>query len=92
MKTRTMAVLGAVTVAGVLTLVGCGKNPDVPPAAGVGQRTGAALDRAAEKTADAAKAATEATKAAADNAVEKTGEGLEKAGSAMEKTGENLQK
>jgi hypothetical protein len=91
MKTDMARGLGiaAVVVAGAVAMVACGKNPE---SAGVGERTGAALDRAAVKTVDATKAAAAATKDATGRAVEKTGEVLEKSGAAVEKTGENMQK
>lgn len=87
MNTVKISAVVSIAVAGIVVLVGCGKKPegDAAKAPGVGERTGAALDRAAEKTAAEARDG-------ANIAVEKTGEALEKAGEALEKTGENLQK
>jgi uncharacterized lipoprotein NlpE involved in copper resistance len=61
MKIGMVKVLGIAAVAGTLSLVGCDNKPG--STAGVGERTGAALDKAAEKTGEA---------------VEKTGAGLQK--------------
>ena len=70
--------VGAVAVAVAVAFPGCGRQPGK---AGVGERTGTALDNAAAKTKDVA-----------GQAVEKTGEALEKAGAAVEKTGTKMQK
>ena len=93
MKIEPIKIFGVVTMAGAFVLAGCKPKSDAeaPPAAGVGERTGAALDRAADKTAETAKAAAAKTKVVAGKTVEKTGEALEKAGAAVEKTGEDLQ-
>jgi hypothetical protein len=79
----------AVVVVGAVTMVACGNRCEQP---GVGERTGAAMDRAAEKTVEAAKATAAATKEAAGKAVEKTGKVLETSGAAVEKTGADMQK
>jgi uncharacterized lipoprotein YehR (DUF1307 family) len=102
MKLDMARMTGIMVVAVVVAvaMVGCGKEPESP---GVGERTGAALDKAAaktvvvatnvaEKTTEVAKKTAAATKDAAGKAVEKTGEAMEKAGGAVEKTGENMQK
>ena len=80
MKTQRIRLLrcGAVAVALAVVAVGCGQQSGQ---AGVGERTGVAIDKAAAKTKDAA-----------GQAVEKTGEALEKAGSAVDKTGTKMQK
>ena len=84
MKSKRILWVALVAVAGALALAGCRpKNASEP--AGVGERTGAAIDRAAEKTVDK-------TKDFAETAVEKTGEALEKAGTAVQKTGADMQK
>jgi len=93
----------AVVVCG-LAVAGCKpkSESEATGTAGFGERTGIALDNAAEKTAevtsnavdktvDAAKATGTATKEVAGKVVEKTGEVLEKAGSAVERAGENMQ-
>ena len=84
----------AVAVAGAMALAGCRQKPaaEQSKTVGVGERAGAALDKAAEKTAEAGKAAATTTKEAAGKVVEKTGEVLEKAGAATEKAGANMQK
>lgn len=63
---------------GLMCLTGC---DDAPSAAEVGEKTGEALDAAAEKTVDLT-----------GKALNKTGEALQKAGAAVENTGENMQK
>ncbi len=101
-KVKKMVWVVSVALLGSLLLSSCGPKKDTEPA-GVGERTGAAIDRAAEKTkdtansvsektADAAKKTVKATKDFTGAAVEKTGEVLEKAGAAVEKTGEDMQK
>lgn len=86
--TRILGVL-AVALVGVLAMTGCGKKADGTP--GVAEKTGAAVDNAADKTVDAAKSVAEKTKDVAGQAVEKTGEVMEKAGAAVEKTGAGMQ-
>lgn len=88
MKLKIARLLSMMTITGAMMTVGCGKNSETQ---GVGERTGAALDKAAEKTAAAAQATAEKTKDVAGKAVEKTGEVLEKAGEAVENTGSNMQ-
>ena len=80
MKINGVRILGIGALAATLALagVGCGQQSGK---AGVGERTGVALDKAAAKTKDAA-----------GQAVEKTGEALGKAGAAVEKTGTKMQK
>ena len=83
MKNDMTKMLRIVAIIGVVAVAGCCKKSDSEPpkTAGVGERTGAALDKAAEKTKDVA-----------GKVVEKTGEALQKAGAATERTGENMQK
>ncbi len=90
MKTNIGITLIIIAVAGVLTLTGCSKKNQ--PQAGVGERTGAALDEAAKKGAAKAEAVAETVKDAAGKAVDKTGEVVEKVGEAVDKAGEKLQK
>jgi uncharacterized lipoprotein YajG len=79
MKIYRMRFAGvAVALIGVLFLTGC---DDPPTAAEVGQKTGAALDKAADKTVEFT-----------GKALDATGEGMKKAGSAVENTGENMQR
>ena len=87
MKIDVARMLGIVTVVGALAVVGCTQKSELEPSkpAGVGERTGAALDKAAERT-------VEVVTNVAGKVVVKTGEVLEKAGAATEKTGENMQK
>ncbi|MBN2685164.1 MAG: BON domain-containing protein [Pontiellaceae bacterium] len=61
-----------------MCITGC---DEAPSAAEVGEKTGEALDTAAEKTVDLT-----------GKALNKTGEALQKAGEAVENTGENMQK
>lgn len=68
----------------MLTLsVGCHKNKD---AAGPGERAGASIDRAADKTGDALHRAAVKTDAAAHKAVTATGEAFERAGQKLKGT------
>jgi len=72
------AFIGVVSlVVGLVSLTGC---DHAPTAAEVGQKTGAALDTAADKTVEFT-----------GKALEETGEGLQKAGAAVEHTGANMQ-
>lgn len=94
MKINAIRILQMTAIAFVsaVMLVGCKpKSNPSPQAPGIGERTGAAIDRATEKTTDAAKSTAETAKDVAGQAVEKTGEVLKKAGKAVEKTGTNMQ-
>lgn len=72
------AFIGVVSlVVGLVSLTGC---DNAPTDAEVGQKTGAALDTAADKTVEFT-----------GKALEETGEGLQKAGAAVEHTGANMQ-
>lgn len=92
MKMDRTRVLSVVALASLVALIGCKQNSESKPAPseGVAERTGAALDTAAEKTRDAAKATAAATREMTDKAVEKTGEALEKAGDAVQNTGAKM--
>ena len=105
MNTILTRVLGIAMVTGAVAVTGCGQNPEpeAPKPAGAMERTGAALDRAkdktvevatnvAAKTAAAAKATAAATKDLTGQAVEKTGDAVEKAGTAVEKAGTTVEK
>lgn len=89
MKTQTSITLSIIAMVGALTVTGCGKNDQQ---VGVGERAGAALDDAAEKSATKAEAAAETVKETTGKVVEKTGEMMEKAGEAVDNAGEKLQK
>ncbi len=104
MKISAINILGIIVAVGVVATVGCKQksSSETTPMAGVGEKAGAALDRAAEKTVEmatnvaektgeAAKTTAEAAKNVAGQAVEKTGAALEKAGAATEKTGAGMQ-
>ena len=79
-KVKKVLLMVSLAVVGSFLVAGC-RPKDASDPSGVGERTGAAIDRATEKTKDMAGAA-----------VEKTGEVLEKAGTAVEKTGTDMQK
>ena len=84
MKKQTNKIKCAMTATvlglGVMYIItGCGNN--APTAAEVGQKTGEALDTAADKTVDLT-----------GKALDKSGEALKKAGEAVDNTGENIQK
>jgi hypothetical protein len=87
---RTIWIVLLVIAAGAVVTFIYRQKPD--SAASLGERTGVAIDRAVEKTADAAEGTIDATKNAASKAVEKTGEALENAGEAVEKTGADIRK
>jgi hypothetical protein len=89
MKTKLGVTLSIIAGLGILTVTGCGKKPQDP---GVGERTGAALDEAAKKSAAKAEVLGEKVKDGTGKALEKTGEVMEKAGEAVDKAGEDLQK
>ncbi|MDD2599783.1 MAG: hypothetical protein PHO37_11220 [Kiritimatiellae bacterium] len=89
MKITKFKTIGVVATVIAVAVAGCGRNPEDE---GVGERTGAALDSAAESTADAAKTTGKKIKEVTGQAVEKTGEVIEKAGAAVEKAGDGMQK
>ncbi len=89
MKMITMG--GVALMAGSVIVGGCSRTSEPDGAPGVGERSGAAVDNAAGKTADAAKAAGVKTKEVTGVAIEKTGEVMEKAGKKMDETGEKMQ-
>ena len=100
MKMDMIRVLGVVAVASAVAAVGCRRKSESEPA-GMAERTGAAVDTAAEKTVETgaavvektvegAKATAAATKEVAGKAVEKTGEALEKTGAAIESAGAGM--
>ncbi len=100
MKINPISCAGIAAIFGILFLTGC---DNAPKAAEVGEKTGAALDKAAEKTVELTGKAAEKTGAALDKAAEKTveltgkaldatGDGLKKAGAALENAGEKMQK
>lgn len=89
-KVKQILLMVSIAVVGSLILVGCRPKP-VADSPGIGERTGAAIDRATDKSVDAAQSTMEATKEMAGAAVEKTGEVLEKAGTAVEKKGADMQ-
>ncbi len=84
MKKQWIGMTGMLAVAVMVAsvLAGCGKKND---SSGPMERTGAAMDEAAAKTA-------ETTRDATDKTVEASADALKKAGAAVERTGENLQK
>ncbi len=90
MKTTTGIALSIIVVTGIFAITGCGKKTESGP--GVGERTGAAIDEAAKKSAEKAEDVAEKVKDATGKAVEKTGEAMEKAGAAVDKAGADLQK
>ncbi len=85
-----MSMLGVTLVAGVVIISGCGKADPAAEKTGIGERSGAAIDNATAKTADAARSVAAKTKDVTGKALEKTGEAMENAGEAMERTGEDM--
>ena len=103
MKIDILKILSVVAVAGVVTVTGCGKKSDMMPESGSAEKAGVALDKAVDKSMDAAgkaadktgsavKKAAAATKDATGKVVEKTGSAVKKTGAAVEKTGTDMQK
>jgi len=93
MKANIVITLSILATVGILTLISCSKkNPPKNASAGVGERTGVALDEAAKKSAEKAETTVEAIKENTKKVIEKTGEVIEKAGAAVEKSGVELQK
>lgn len=97
MKIDLARMLGIVAVAGVVVVGGCCQKSESEPTktAGVAERTGAAVDKAAEKTAEAVNTAVEKTGEAVKKTAAATkdaaGQAIEKTGAAVEKTGANMQ-
>ncbi|MBF0545031.1 MAG: hypothetical protein HQM08_11380 [Candidatus Riflebacteria bacterium] len=82
MKLNSVLNLGILVIflAGSLFAAGCDNNSAPKSNSGPAEKVGAALDKAVQKTGNAANKATE-----------KAGEVLEKVGAAVEKTGANMQ-
>ena len=93
MKKQWVLILGGAAVASAVVLSGCSRNakPVEDGAPGTGERSGAAVDTAVDRTVDAAKTTGAAAKDMTGKALEKTGETLEKAGAAMEGSGTRMQ-
>lgn len=93
MNRTKISVLWAL-VMGMAIGAGCKKKSQPTPegAPGFGERTGAALDEAAEDTGEAVKSAATATKEFTGKVIEKTGDALKTSGNAAEKTGADMQK
>ncbi len=88
---KTIRMVGVALVAASVIAGGCSRSSEPAGTPGVGERSGAAVDKAADKTADAAKAVAVKTKEVTGKAIEKTGELMEKAGESMDETGEKMQ-
>jgi len=89
--TRRLGVVIGVAVA-VAVVTGCSRKPQAESAEsadspGMAERTGAALDQAADRTADAMEATGKAAKDLTGRAIERTGEVMEKVGESLEQTG-----
>jgi hypothetical protein len=88
MKLNLVMLLGIGVVVGGMAVSGCKQQSDDAP--GVGERTGAALDEAAEDAAEATRDAAEATRDATEDVVEETGDAMEAAGEKLEEAGEEM--
>jgi len=88
---KTIRMVGVALVAASVIAGGCSRSSEPAGTPGVGERSGAAVDKAAGKTADAARAVGEKTKEVTGKTLEKTGEVMESAGESMDDTGENMQ-
>ena len=93
MKTQIIRYLGVTAIVSVGAAVGCQRQSEtgMDDAPGVAERTGTALDQAADRTGEAVRSAGEATKDATGRAIERTGEAMESAGESMERTGTKMQ-
>ena len=86
MNRHIIGYLAVAAAIGIVAATGCRRQSesDPPETPGAAERTGAALDRAADRTAEAA---TDFT----GRVIERTGEGMEMVGEAMERTGADMQ-
>ena len=86
MQTHIIHCLGVAILIGAVSGTGCRRQSDPESAEplGIAERTGAALDRAADRTAEAAKDLT-------GRAIERTGETMESVGASLERTGAGMQ-
>lgn len=93
MKTQIVRYMGVAAIVSVVAATGCGRQSgsESSETPGVAERTGAALDRAADRTGEAVRSAGEATKDATGRAIERTGETMENVGESMERTGSKMQ-
>ncbi len=99
---KVIRIVGAALVAGSVMVVGCSRSAETGAEPSIGERSGAAVETAADKTAEGAKKAATATKEAAiavgektkevtGKVLEKSGEVMGSAGESMEATGEKMQ-
>ncbi len=93
MKMQIGIYLGIAVIAGSVAAAGCGRQSgsESSETPGVAERSGAALDRAADRTGEAVRSAGEATKDATGRALERTGEAMESVGESLERTGSKMQ-
>ncbi len=93
MKTGRMAAAAAIGMLVVANVMagGCSRHSEPAGTPGVGERSGAAVDKAAGKTADAAKSVAVKTKEVTGKVLEKSGALMESAGESMGETGEKMQ-
>jgi hypothetical protein len=82
MKFRSVMILGILSVAlvGILAVAGCGEKAEPVTSPGPGERAGAALDKAVEKSGVALKK----FEGKAGEAIENVGNSIEKAGADMQ--------
>ena len=96
MNQHTIGYIGYLSMAAAFGILaaGCGRpsESESTEAPGVAERTGAALDRAADRTVETGRATGEAVKDVTGRGIERTGEVREDAGEALERTGEGMQK
>ena len=93
MTRQWVLILGGAMVASAVVLAGCSRSakPAEGVEPGIGERSGAAVDAAVDRTVDAAKATGAAVKEMTGKAMEATGETMEKAGAAIEGSGTRMQ-
>ncbi len=91
LEMKMTRVAGVALVAASVMAGGCSRDSAPGGEPGLGERSGAAVDKAADKTVDAAKAVAGKTKEVTGKALEKSGEVMGSAGESMEATGEKMQ-
>lgn len=88
---KVMRIVGVALVAGSVVAGGCSRSSETGEEPSMGERSGAAVETATDKTVDGAKAVGEKTKEVTGKVLEKSGEVMGGAGESMEATGEKMQ-
>lgn len=91
MDMNMIRIVGVAVVAGSVMAGGCSRSSETGAEPTMGERSGAAVETATDKTVEAAKAVGEKTKEVTGKVLEKSGEVMGSAGESMEATGEKMQ-